>query len=390
MRDPMSWAIPVFRAFGIPVKVHLFFLLVTLGLFLRQVYVLGSVVWWVDILLLTVVLLFGVILFHEFGHCFGARSVGGEAQEILIWPLGGLASADVPHNPRAHLTFVAAGPGVNVVICVAAAVVLAGAGFLPNLNPFANPYLAEVKNYRDGHVYTSVYGARYYKPETGEGLDPKKIDEANKTYRPEKAAEEVASLASKEGLERAVAPPWVVWIQRTFWMSWVLLLFNLLPAYPLDGGQLLQGVIWARTGNYRQGTTVAAYTGFVVSVLFLVAAIAFNESLLLGLGMFMFYVSVMKLHSMDAEEGMYGDFSQGYTSLERDDPPPPRPKRAGFVRRWLQARAARRLQREAEQQMVDEDRFDKLLEKIHTYGKDALTEEEQRFMKRVSERYKNK
>ena len=37
MRDPMSWSIPVFRAFGIQVKVHLLFFIITLGLFLRQV-----------------------------------------------------------------------------------------------------------------------------------------------------------------------------------------------------------------------------------------------------------------------------------------------------------------------------------------------------------------
>ena len=50
-----------------------------------------------------VLLLFGIILLHEFGHCFGARYVDGDAKEILIWPLGGLAYVDVPHTPRAQL-----------------------------------------------------------------------------------------------------------------------------------------------------------------------------------------------------------------------------------------------------------------------------------------------
>jgi hypothetical protein len=35
--------------------------------------------------------LFTIVLIHEFGHCFGARSVGGDARDILMWPLGGLA-----------------------------------------------------------------------------------------------------------------------------------------------------------------------------------------------------------------------------------------------------------------------------------------------------------
>src|ERR1700722_10679010 len=101
MRDPMSWALPVFRAFGVQVKVHIFFFVVTIGLFLRELS-LNPDLWWVDVFLLTIVVLFGVILIHEYGHCFGARFVDGDAKEILIWPLGGLAFVDVPHTPRAN------------------------------------------------------------------------------------------------------------------------------------------------------------------------------------------------------------------------------------------------------------------------------------------------
>ena len=101
MRDPMSWSVPLFRAFGIPVKVHIFFFLVTLGLFLRQVIYLPHV-WWVDIFLFVVVALFGIILLHEFGHCFAARYMHGDANEVLLWPLGGLANCEVPHTPRAN------------------------------------------------------------------------------------------------------------------------------------------------------------------------------------------------------------------------------------------------------------------------------------------------
>ncbi len=33
--------------------------------------------------------LFAIVLMHEFGHCFAARWVGGEAEDILMSPLGG-------------------------------------------------------------------------------------------------------------------------------------------------------------------------------------------------------------------------------------------------------------------------------------------------------------
>lgn len=382
MRDPMSWALPVFRAFGIPVKVHIFFFIITLGLFIRQVADKDNVVSWQSVLFFTVVLLFGVILLHEYGHCYGGHRVGGEATEILIWPLGGLAYVDVPHHWKAHTITVAAGPAVNVILCLICTVVLIANGLLPTANPFANPYVSEMKGF-DGRVYTSDYGHNFYKRGTPERAEPTPEVVANLGKPPE-----LQRALDNAQLELAHAPTGLVWVNRTFWLSWVLLLINLLPAFPLDGGQLLQGFIWARS-DYRRGTTVACYSGYVVGVMMLVAGIAANEALLLLLGLFMFYASSAKLHALEAEEGVYGDFSQGYMSLDRDEPAP-RPKRPNVIKRWLQARAARRLQREIEQRQAEDDRMDALLDKIARYGKDALTDEERRFMERVSARYRNR
>ena len=63
---------------------------------------------------------------------------------------------------------------------------------------------------------------------------------------------------------------------------------------------------------------------------------------------------------------------------------------ARHVPQRRQARAARRLQREIEQRQAEDDRMDELLDKIARYGKDALTDEEKRFMERVSARYRNR
>src|SRR4051812_37752359 len=155
MRDPMSWSIPVFRVFGIQVKVHIFFSVITIGLFLRELTLLQyDNVWWLDMFLLTVVVLFGPVLLHEFGHCFGARYVGGDAREVLIWPLGGLAFTEIPHRWRALFVTVAAGPAVNVLICAVCVGVIAASGFVPNLSPTTVPISAEMTHYSDGRVYT--------------------------------------------------------------------------------------------------------------------------------------------------------------------------------------------------------------------------------------------
>src|SRR5205085_2995198 len=103
--------------------------------------------------------------------------------------------------------------------------------YFPNLNPLANPYTSEVKNFEDGRVYTSEYGLKVYKPGTAELVPHLSALEAfvknlegmreRNAYTPEGADQ----LAAAFGGERAVAPGWVTWLNRAFWISWLLLLF---------------------------------------------------------------------------------------------------------------------------------------------------------------------
>ncbi len=384
MRDPMSWALPVFRAFGIPVKVHIFFFVVTLGLAFREMNQLKDV-YWLDIFLLLVVVLFGVILIHEFGHCFGARFVDGDAKEILIWPLGGLATVDVPHTPWANFVATAAGPAMNVVICLVCGIAMALAGFLPSINPLADPYKTEMAGL-DGRTYTSIYGhLRYYKAGSKEEVSPEAVSAAFGTGNFKDASEAL----SRAGIERAIAPTWIVWVFRIFWLSWILFLFNLIPAFPLDGGRLLQCAVWART-DHRRGVVVAAYSGFAASVLFLFVSILTNEALFMGLALFMLVSAAQALQQLEMEDGAFGyDFSAGYTSLEKDDEKPRQPKKVGWFTRWRQARRARKHQIEIEERQKDEERMDLLLEKIARTGKSSLSDEERRFLERVSARKRN-
>jgi Zn-dependent protease len=383
MPDLTIWAIPFYRAFGILVKVHILFFVVTIGLFLRQYFEPGNIVSWGDIFLFTVVMLFGVILLHEYGHCFGGRAVGGEATQILIWPLGGLAYVELPHQPRAHFFTVLCGPLVNFGFVIVCSLVILLAGYFPNLNPLSNPYVSELRGF-DGKLYTSNYGLSLYKTGTTEQapIPQEVVGKLNNPYEIEDA------LLKRPDISRAKLPFWMVWVNRLLWINWVLLLFNLVPAYPLDGGQLLHAFLWQRL-DYRRATIIAGYTGMAFAFLFMVASIFTNSALLMGLSIFMLFSSAQKLQSLETEEGMYGDFSQGYTSLERDEPAP-RPARPNFIKRWLQARKSRRIQREMEQRQQDDERMDQLLDKIAKFGKDSLTSEEQRFMERVSARYRNK
>ena len=59
---------------------------------------------------LEVLALFALVLIHEFGHQLACRSVGGQTQDIVLWPLGGVAYVNPPQRPGAQLWSIAAGP----------------------------------------------------------------------------------------------------------------------------------------------------------------------------------------------------------------------------------------------------------------------------------------
>jgi Zn-dependent protease len=58
-------------------------------------------------------------------------------------------------------------------------------------------------------------------------------------------------------------------------LNLLLGLFNLLPAFPLDGGRVVRGIAWARTGSSEEGLRVAARVGRWLGLLLAVIGIAF-------------------------------------------------------------------------------------------------------------------
>jgi len=54
------------------------------------------------------------------------------------------------------------------------------------------------------------------------------------------------------------------------WINAVLVFFNMIPAFPLDGGRVLRSVLWKLKGNLRWATRIAAYAGTAFAVLLMV------------------------------------------------------------------------------------------------------------------------
>jgi len=167
-------------------------------------------------------LLFGIVLLHEFGHCFGARSVGGDASEILLWPLGGLAFARAPMTPWAQFVTVACGPLVNLVFCLLSAgmlIALCGTWEILNFNPLRPISFAMI-----------------------DGLD-----------------------AVRESRGLTGLPDWLPYVGLFYDLNLMLLAFNLLPIYPMDGGQLFQIAMWPAMGLQRS-TIIACQVGIAGAI----------------------------------------------------------------------------------------------------------------------------
>src|SRR5262245_6356805 len=108
--NPLMWLLTgsfhLFTVAGIRVRMHASLALLIVLVLLFGV---GGFGFTVAMRVQSMAMLFAVILLHEFGHCFAARSVGGTAEEIIMTPLGGLAMAMAPRRPWATFVTVAGG-----------------------------------------------------------------------------------------------------------------------------------------------------------------------------------------------------------------------------------------------------------------------------------------
>ena len=332
--NPMNWSFGVGRLFQINLRVHVLFVFGAIIVLARS---LGESGGGLADGAIQIALLFLIVLIHEFGHCFGCRSAGGEATEILMWPLGGLAYVAPPHNWRAHLATTVAGPAVNVVFCLLTAVVLV--------------------------AWTGSIAAVPWNP-----LNP---------FRP--LAFDGFSLSA-----------WSVqyWLVVFFGLNYMLLLFNLLPVYPLDGGRALQNLLWPRMG-FARSTSLASGIGMVGAIVFGLAGVLTEQYLLLFIAVFGYMTCWQQRRQLqmmgEMETGPFGyDFSQGYTSLEQANGASP--KEPGFLeRRRMQKEARRRAraQREAEERAA---RLDQVLTKVREHGLASLTSGERRFLEEETQR----
>ena len=339
--NPLNWSLPIGQVWGIRIRIHILFVIFAVVLISMQLPKDGAahgVSLWRTLLDAVGIyaLLFFIVLIHEFGHCFGARFTGGEADEILIWPLGGLASTRPKHDPVAHMITTLAGPMVNVVFCAISSVALAW--------------------------WVGRIGAVPWNP-----LSP--MTPLDRT------------LIFTEGQ---------LWLMRFFGLSYLLLLFNLLPIFPLDGGRALQAWLWGRR-DYASSMMIATATGMIGAVVLALFGLFVEGAtwLLMMIAVFGYITCMRERQAIRAagegDAGAFGyDFSQGYTSLERDES---RVERGpGFFERRRLAKQAIKAERERERRQRHDEQVELILRKVSTTGLDSLTPQERRILKEETQR----
>lgn len=387
MRDPTTWAISLVRLGGVRLRLHALFILAPL-LFLRFALDDRSGLTGGELFAFICLLPLPVVLAHELGHFVAARMLGGEPREIMLAPLGGLVSPEVS-GPRGQLAVALAGPLASLLLCIVLTSIAVGSGFAPSLQPFADPFACPSVHADSGRTYTTEARPRYYRPGTADRVGNPKFTDDRTAHDPEQP---------QIVLEKATLPAGLAWLWRANWLSLWLAIANLcLWAVPLDAGRAIAALISSRIDDpLRASLITARFSILLVTPMLFVFAIVWNEALLLLLVAVILGANARMVtltaaqQAAEQEEKPFGyDFSNGYTSLEGEEPRE-RPAKLGFWENRKRAREAERLRKEAEQDQRDAERIDQLLEKIQMSGTASLTAEEKAFLDKASLRYRER
>ena len=193
-----------------------------------------------------VMILFFFVVLHEMGHALTARRFGVRTKDVIISPIGGVARLErMPENPRHELLISLAGPFVNVILA---------AFFGIGLWLFADRMLP---------VDTRI----------------------NFIENPQD------------------------YIAYLFLINLALVGFNMIPAFPMDGGRVLRSLLTMITGDRMKATLIASVSGQVLAVGFISFGLYLREySMLVFIGLFVFLAARSEYRQLMWEKAKMDSF----------------------------------------------------------------------------------
>lgn len=231
----MQGALQIARLFGIPVKIHWTFGLIFLWLGLTAYSKQGAMNWenllWSVFAVFT---LFICVILHELGHGLMARRYGVKTINIMLLPIGGLAILErLPERPKHELWVALAGPAVNF-------------GLALLFSPFL--LLSDPEKLWRQWIFLRRPGGNVF------------------TY----------DIAAWE---------WFAFSLVT--LNFAVAVFNLIPAYPMDGGRALRALLSLRNSRIK-ATLWATRAGQFFGGLFLLLGLYFGNWALVIIGFFIY------------------------------------------------------------------------------------------------------
>jgi Zn-dependent protease len=258
------------RIFGIRVGVGVsWFLVLFLYIFLFTPYfhqVLGGSQTTAYLVTVASVLSFFVsLVLHELGHALVARRNGLQVLGIELWALGGITrTAGTMPGPGAELRVAAAGPLVTVIVTV--------------LSVVLSLVLAD-----HSHFFAVAVGSG--------------------------------------GVHTTPAVVWLSWVAT---LNVLVLILNLVPAFPLDGGQIAHGLIWWRTGDRNRATRITGRLGQGFAILLGAAGVLLLVALREPSGIWLAFIALFIYQGASAAvvQGFLGQRIEGLRVVDVMDPEP--------------------------------------------------------------------
>jgi Zn-dependent protease len=235
----LKGSIKIAKLFGVPVLLHWSFLvLIAVGGYYGQMLDLEvhEIGWWA----LFGASVFVCIILHEFGHALTARKFGVKTKDIVLFPIGGMARLNrLPDKPFQEFVVALAGPFVNILIAFV-------------LFPFF-------------WFYTRPALVTHAVP------DPDNIDDNYFFFLP-----------------------------LLLFLNLLLALFNLIPAFPMDGGRILRALLTIKLGRLN-ATKIAVALGHVIAVGLILYGMWSGRFSYLPIGLFIAYTAMAEYRWINTE-----------------------------------------------------------------------------------------
>ena len=209
--NPLAWGFKVASYKSIPIKLHLLFVVYLIAQLIFTLPGNRPGIAFVLPRLFAIVLL---VITREIVHTIAAKRAGGNATEIMLWPMGGLIPPQLPDDDHAKLRIALAPLVFNLALLPLLAIPL--------------------------YLLTRDWQSLLFNPLTLSSPDA------------------VITLTSGE------TTWWLVSLAAAHSVNLMLLVINLLPMYPLDGARLLEAIL-ARTKSDHRAQWLAVNTGLVVA-----------------------------------------------------------------------------------------------------------------------------